>query len=82
MCPPQAVFFLKIRLKLAYFSYILTLFLSKSEGAKTYFGPLTLKSEGPMAPWPPYTTGVSSYSFHHLNIFHFPVNPWGHTLLL
>ena len=37
---------LKIRLKLTYFSYILTLFLSKSAGAKTYFCPLTLKSKG------------------------------------
>ena len=50
MCPRRRIF-LKIWLKLAYFSYILTLFLSKSEGAKTYFGPLTLKSEGAMAPW-------------------------------
>ena len=49
--PAAGGFFLKIWLKLAYFSYILTLFLSKSEGAKTYFGPLTLKSEGAMAPW-------------------------------
>ena len=54
--PAAGGFFLKIRLKLAYFSYILTLFLSKSEGAKTYFGPLTLKSEGAMAPWPPLPT--------------------------
>ena len=48
--PAAGRFFLKIWLKLAYFSYILTLFLSKSEGAKTYFGPLTLKSEGPCPP--------------------------------
>ena len=52
-CARRRRIFSKIRLKLAYFSYILTLFLSKSEGAKTYFGPLTLKSEGAMAPWPP-----------------------------
>ena len=51
--PAAGGFFLEIWLKLAYFSYILTLFLSKSGGAKTYFGPLTLKSEGAMAPWPP-----------------------------
>ena len=44
--PAAGGFFLKIWIKLAYFSYILTLFLSKSAGAKTYFCPLTLKSKG------------------------------------
>ena len=64
--PAAGGFFLKIWLKLAYFSYILTLFLSKSEGAKTYFGPLTLKSEGAMAPCPPpasYTPECDRYRF-------------------
>ena len=52
-CAGRRWIFLKIRLlKLAYFWYILTLFLSKSAGTKTYFGPLTLKSEGAMAPYP------------------------------